>query len=236
MLAESPTEYARRWVQAAEAAGDDYEHALGLNMTAVAQSMTGDPSARDTARQSLRLAHRCGSPSAIAYCLFTTAMVDAPFDPAGALDLLEQSQRAAAAAANTFAAFVGSGIRNAILLQSGQYEAAAHGYLDAAQHACQYGRLDHMTPHLAMLAACLVAQGTPEPAAVIEGWIQSIIGDALPLSPGALYDAPIEWMAQLPETLGPERYTTLKTTGAAMNAAQILNYAQQQVTPPMQPA
>ena len=29
---------------------------------------------------------------------------------------------------------------------------------------------------LGQLAACLAAQGTPEPAAVIDGWIRSIVG------------------------------------------------------------
>jgi predicted ATPase/class 3 adenylate cyclase len=223
----NPEEHAKRWVRAAEAAGDDYETALALNMVAVSQSMAGVPAAHDTAEESLRRARACGSPSAMAYCLFTTAMVDAPVDPVRALDLLDESLRSAEAAGNTFAAITGAGIRNALLIQSGQYEAASGGYLDAARRAFQYGRHDQLISLLGMLAACFAAQGIPEPAAVIDGWIQSIVGlgHADAVSPGALYHEPVEWITQLPEVLGTDRYATLRASGAAMTAAEILDYA-----------
>ena len=231
----NPEDHARQWARAAEAARDDYEAALALNMVAVGQSMAGDPTAHDTAEASLRMARACGSPSAIAYCLFTTAMVDAPVDPARALDLLDDSLRFAEAAANTFAAITAAGIRNALLIQSGQYEAAARAYLDAAQRAFQYGRRDQQIPMLIMLASCLAAQRSAEPAAVIDGWVRSIVGSGA-LTPGALYIEPRQWIDQLPEALGTDRCATLRASGAAMTVAQILDYAQQHVSPPDDPA
>jgi predicted ATPase len=225
----NPIEHARQWAQAAEAASDDYEAALALNLLAVGQNMAGDPAAHDTAERSLRLARQCGSPSAIAYCLFTTAMVDAPTDPARALSLLDESLRSAEAAANTFAAFTAAGIRNALLIQSGQYDAAARAYLDAAQRASVYERLDQQIPMLFQLAACLAAQRRPEPAAVIVGWARSFVG-SVPLIAGALYTESNQWIEDLPEVLGADRYATLYARGAAMNGTEILDYAHRETT------
>jgi tetratricopeptide (TPR) repeat protein len=225
-------EHGRQWVRAARDARDDYERALGLNMVAVGQTTAGDPAAHDTAEESVRVARASGSPSAIAYCLFTNAMVDAPNDPDRALELLEESLRSAEAAANTFAAITAAGIRNALLVQSGQYEAAARAYLGEAQRALQYGRRDHQASMLFQLAACLVAQGKPEPAAIIDGWIRSIVGREYATARGGLYALANEAIARLPETLGADRYATLSAVGAAMTAAQILDHAKQDTTPP----
>jgi predicted ATPase len=232
VLGRNPEEFAQRWVHAAQAAGDDYETALALNMLAVGQNMAGDPAAHDTAEECLRQAWACGSPSAIAYCLFTTAMVDAPVDPVGALDLLDMSLHSAETAANTFAAITAAGIRNALLFQSGQYEAAGRAYLDATQRAFEYGRRDQQIPMLGMLAACLAAQGSPEPAAVIDGWIRSIVGSGGVSTGAALYTEPLQWIDRLPEALGADRCTTLRVSGGAMTASQILEYAERHTTPP----
>jgi hypothetical protein len=57
---------------------------------------------------------------------------------------------------------------------------------------------------------------------------RALSSDDLDLSPtAALYAGPFERMAQLPELLGAARYATLAAAGAAMTAAQILDYAQQ---------
>jgi hypothetical protein len=224
-----PTEAALQWLRAAEAAHDDYETALALNILSVGQSMGGDPAALGTAEESLRIARMCGSPTAIAYCLFTTAILLGPTDPSRALEKIDDSQRNAAEAGNAFAAIVAEGVRNGLLIQSGQYEAAARGYLEAAQRAFQYGRRDHVGPMVFMLAACLIASGTPEPGAVIAGWIDSLIGTAEPPAVGDLYAEPGKWIAQLPETLGAERYAVLHESGATMTAEEILEFARAQV-------
>ena len=224
-----PTEVAKQWVRAGEAAHDDYETALALNILSIGQSMGGDPAALGTAEDALRLARTCGSPSAIAYCLFTTAIFLGPTDPSRALERIDESQRNAAEAGNTFATLIGEGVRNGLLIQSGKYEAAARGYLEAAQRAFQYGRRDHIGPMVFMLAACLIASRTPEPGAVIAGWIDSLIGTAEPLPVSDLYAEPGKWIAQLPETLGAERYAALHASGAAMTAEEILEFARAQV-------
>ena len=231
MVGRNPEEFSRRWVRAAEAAGDGYEAALALNMVAVGQSMANDPAAHGTAQAALRRSRVCRSPSAIAYCLLTTAMIDASVDPTGALDLLDESLRCAEAASNTFAAITGAGIRNAVLIHLGQYEAAARAYLDAAHRAFQYGRRDQQAQMLGQLGVCLAAQGNPEGAAVIDGWFQSILGRAFGFTPGHLYFDPLGRILRLPDALGVDRYANLCARGAAMTAAEILDYAQQQTTP-----
>src|SRR5205085_1803371 len=96
----------------------------------------------------------------------------------------------------------------------------------------EYGRRDQQITILGGLAVCLAARGTPEPAAVIDGWIRSFVG-ADGLSPtGGLYAGPFERMAQLPEVIGADRYATLAAAGAAMTAAQVLDYARQHTDAP----
>jgi len=80
-----------------------------------------------------------------------------------------------------------------------------------------------------MLAACLVAQGTPEPAAVMYGWVESIHGPLEPVSLSALYDEPTKWITQLPEVLGAHQFATLHASGAAMTAEGILEFAHAQI-------
>jgi predicted ATPase/class 3 adenylate cyclase len=230
-LGRNPREQADRWRRAAEAAGDTYEQACSLNMVAVSMNMDGDPAAHQTAEESLRLARQSGSPSAIAFCLFVCAMVDAPTDPARALDLLDQSLESADTAGNTFAAITAAGIRNAVLFQSEQYEAAAHAYLDAAQRAVEYGRRDQQMPILGGLGVCLAALGALEPAAVIDGWFRSSLvrtTDVM-MATGPLYEGPMKLINQLPELLGEERYSQLNAFGATMSALQLLDYAREQV-------
>jgi predicted ATPase len=224
-LGRDPTAQAQRWSRAAETAGDDYETALACTMVAVAQSMTGDPAALATAEEAVRLARKVQSPSAIAYSLLTTAMVQAPTDPTRALDLLDESQRSATAAGNTFAAITATGIQNALLVQSGHYEAAARGYLDAAQQAYQYGRQESQGIMLANLAGSLAAQGRLEPAAVLVGWVESVLPWAS-AAPASLYFTTLDRINQLPDVIGAARSATLHASGAAMSAAEILSYVE----------
>jgi predicted ATPase len=221
----NPAELAERWVHAADAARDDYERALAHNMLAVGYDYANNPSAAlAAAEESLRLARKCQSPSALAYCCFTTAMVCAEDDPARALELLDESQRSAQAGANTFAFISAAGIRNALLYRSGNYEAAAHAYFDAALQAYDYGRREQQASTMGPLAACLEATGIVEPAAVILGWVLSIarVPDVIG---GAIFGVFGERVTRL----AGDQYATLHARGAAMSAAEILDYAGQHV-------
>jgi hypothetical protein len=82
---------------------------------------------------------------------------------------------------------------------------------------------------LFQLAACLAAQRRPEPAAVIVGWARSFVG-SVPLIAGALYTESNQWIEDLPEVLGADRYATLYARGAAMNGTEILDYAHRETT------
>jgi predicted ATPase len=226
-LGRDPLAHAQRWSRAAKTAGDDYEYALARTMVAVAQSMARDPTALATAEEALRLARTVASPSVIAYSLFTTAMVQAPTDPTRALDLLDESQRSAIAAGNTFAAITAVGIQNAVLVQSGHYEAAARGFLDAALQAYQYGRRETQGVMLGNLAGSLAARGQPEPGAVLMGWVETVLpAVASATAPASLYADLLERIKQLPDVLGSDRYATLSASGAAMSAAEILSYVE----------
>jgi hypothetical protein len=145
-------------------------------MVTVGQSFARDAAATATADEAVRIARRCGSPTAIAYCLFTAALANADRDPARALDLLDESLRLADAAANTWAVLGATSVRNSLLIQAGQYEAAAHACLDAARAAFEYGRREPQAISLCGVASSLVAQGNREPAAVLIGWAESIVG------------------------------------------------------------
>jgi predicted ATPase/class 3 adenylate cyclase len=221
----SPATLAARWVHAADAAQDDYERALARNMLAVGYDYANDRTAAvATAEECLRLARKCASPSAIAYCCFTTAMVYAEDDPARALELLDESQRSAEAGANHYAYITAAGIRNALLYRSGNYEAAARAYLDAALQAYDYGRREQEANMLAALAASLEANGIVEPAAVIIGWVLSIarIPD---VTGSALFNVFGERLLRLAD----DQYASPHARGAAMSAAEILDYARRQI-------
>jgi len=84
---------------------------------------------------------------------------------------------------------------------------------------------------MVMLGACLVAGGSPEPSAVIAGWISSLIRTAEPLPVSDLYADPGKWMAELRETLGAERYAVLHESGVTMTAEEILEFVRAQVDP-----
>jgi predicted ATPase/class 3 adenylate cyclase len=226
------TGLARLWVQAARDADDAYEYALALAMLAVGEngaSVGTNPEAasgaHETAEESVRVARSSGSPSALAYALLTAAMVDAPADPDRALEFLDESIRSAEAVANTFAAITATGIRNALLAQSGQYAAALDGYVDGARRAFQYGRLDHQATMMFQIAACLAIQGDSEPAAVIDGWIRAMVGQHYQTASGSLYAVAHEAILRLPHELGADRYANLTATGAAMSAGEILEFA-----------
>ena len=225
-LGRDPTAHAQQWLHAAEEAGDDYEAALALNIGAVGQYMAGDPAALSTAEESLSRARRCGSPTAIAYCCFTTALVCTDTDPARALHLLDESQHAAEAAANTFAQITATGVRSQLLSLAGEHQAAAAAFVAVAEEAFRYGRREQQATSLSGVAASLAALGQGEPAAVILGWVESILGslEAMQsLNPGWEAGAVA---ARLPEDLGDDRYASLHSQGAAMTAEEILQSAQ----------
>ncbi len=222
----NPGEHAEQWLSAAEAAGDVYEMAIALNMMAVSQNMAGDPSAYDTAEECLRMARgaevRAPSHTASLRLPWWTLQLirPAPSTCSMSRSVLpwRQPTRSPRSSPPVFETRCCSSLgttKPPLLLTS-----------TPRSRAFQYGRRDQQIPILGGLAACFAARGTPEPAAVIDGWIRSIIGSD-GAATGALYTGQLEWIARLPEVLGADRYTALAATGAAMTAAQVLDYAQQ---------
>jgi predicted ATPase/class 3 adenylate cyclase len=232
-VGRNPTTHAQQWLRATQAADDDYEAAVALNITAVGQYMAGEDAALATAEESLAHARWCGSPSAIAYCCFTTAMVCSETDPARALDLLDESQRAAEAAANTFALIAATAVRTTLLSRAGEHQAAAAASLAVAREAFRYGRREQQATGLIGLAVSLAAQSQAEPAAVVLGWAESLLGPVDTIVGGFNRDDdPWQALVRLPEDLG-DNYASRHAQGAAMTAEEILEYAHDQINDAM---
>jgi predicted ATPase len=224
-LGQNPAVHAQQMLRAAKAADDDYEAAVALNLLAVGRYMAGESAALTTAEESLRTARRCGSPTAIAYCCFTTAMICAAADPARAISLLDDAEHAGDIAANTFAVITASTVRSGLLSLAGEHRAAAAALLDSARQAFRYGRREQQATSLFGVAAALAVLGYPEPAAVTLGWAQSVLVSHDPLGDFNLTEDLTAALADLPDTLGDDRYASLRAQGAAMTAEQILEYA-----------
>ena len=115
--------------------------------------------------------------------------------------------------------------------RSGEHQAAATAFVAVAEEAFRYGRREQQATSLSGVAASLAALGQGEPAAVILGWVESILGSLeamLSLNPGSEAGAVA---ARLTEDLGDDRYASLHTQGAAMTAEEILQYAHKHATP-----
>jgi predicted ATPase/class 3 adenylate cyclase len=227
-LGRNPTAHGQEWLRAAQEAGDAYEAALAYVITAVGQYMVGDHGALATAEEALQTAHRCGSPTAIAYSCFVTAMICTAEDPGRALRLLDESQRSGEVAANTFAAIAASGIRSGLLSRAGDHRAAATAGLDVARESFRYGRREQQANFLNFIAAQLAVQGRHEPAAVMQGWAQSVLGPVGLISTLNLPDEAADAYLRLPEDLGDD-YAAPYGRGAAMTAEEILEYAHDQI-------
>jgi predicted ATPase/class 3 adenylate cyclase len=229
-VGRNPEAHAREWLRAAQDARDGYEAALAHSIAAVGQYMAGEDQALATAEESLADAHRCGSPTAIAYSSFTAAMVYAEHDdPARALSLLDESQRAAEVTANTFAWIVATNLRNRLLSLAGEHTAAADGYLDGAREALRYGRREQQAAASVGFAASLAAKEENAPAAVVSGWVESMLGHIFLVGYDPGSDAG-QALRRLPQELGDD-YAPLHARGAAMTADEVIRYAEEHATP-----
>jgi hypothetical protein len=228
-VGRDPTSHALQWLHAGEEAGDDYEIALAINIAAIGQYMAGDPGALTTAEESLRTARRSRSPTAIAYCCFTTAMICGEHEPARALGLLDESQRSAEVAANTFALITVTAIRCNLLSRAGEHRAAATAYIAVAEDAFRYGRREQQANALFGVAASLAALGQAAPATVILGWIESLMGSLDNIIRLSFSGEAGAAAARLPDDLGHDRYASLHAEGVAMTAEEILEYAREHI-------
>jgi hypothetical protein len=156
-------------------------------------------------------------------------MVCSEPDPARALGLLDESQRAAEAAANTFALIAATSVRSSLLTRAGEHQAAAAAFLAVAHEAYRYGRREQQAIGLVGFAGSLAAQRQAEPAAVALGWAESLLG---PVDTIAGFSNRLDdwWrsLVRLPEELG-DKYASLHGQGAAMTAEEILEYAHDQM-------
>jgi predicted ATPase len=226
-LGENPTGHARTMLRAATEARDDYETARALLVLANAQYMTGDAGALDTAEESVRVAYRCGSPTDISFCLFNLAMICADTTPDRALELLEESRSQALAAGNTYAEITVSGMFGSLLIRADDHLAAAATLFESANHALRSGRHEQEANLLSGVAVSLASLGRHEPAAVVLGWVQAVLGvRELNLYIQVSTDGAIT-LSELPARLGQERYDSLWTQGADMNPRDILDYVRE---------
>jgi hypothetical protein len=232
----NPGTRARQWVATARQTGDAYEEALALSMVAVAQMIEGE-SATAIAEEALARARSTASPSAIAFCSFTTAVSLLDHDPDRAAALLEDAMRQADAAANDFAYLVSHGARSSLLSRAGAHHEAAQGFADSARHAFSYGDRAQQATQIWHVAGSLAAMGESEPAAVLMGWAELVLaaseddageggGPGGLVNFGLLGGAATAALAELPAKLGADRYTSLAAIGAAMSDDAVLRYAE----------
>ncbi len=227
MAGRNPLPPARRWLEAARAIGDAYESSLALNMVSVGMMMDRDPDAAAVATEAVEEAWRSGSPSAIAYSTFNLANALADSDPARAGQLLDQSFRSATAAENAYAATVAMGVSSAFASKQGDHEAAAGIRYQAAERSFHDGHIDHQAVQLFCVAAELAALGSAEPAAVLIGWVETIIpGQAESWKTQVGEDAAAA-LTSLPGELGSERYESLLSMGRGIGEIEIIRYAAQ---------
>jgi hypothetical protein len=231
----NPGTRARQWVATARQSGDAYEEALALSMVAVAQMIDGE-SATAIAEEALARARSTASPSAIAFCSFTTAVSLLDHNPDRAAALLEDALRQADAAANEYAYLVSHGARSSLLSRAGAHHEAAQAFADSARHAFSYGDRAQQATQIWHVAGSLAAMGESEPAAVLMGWAELVLaaseddageggGPGGLVNFGLLGAAAIAALAELPAELDADRYTSLAAIGAAMSDDEVLRYA-----------
>jgi hypothetical protein len=199
-------------------------------MTAVGELLRSDPIAKQTAERSVRVARSTGSPSALAYCLFTLALTLSNEDQERAVRLLDESRKAAEDAANNYALIVADGVRSSLLSQAGEYEAAARAFFEGAQRALRDGRREQHAFHLSCVVGCFAARGLTEPAATLWGYVDAAVGTAH--DPMANLNIPRQAkdaLAHLPEQLGHDRFAQLKAEGSMMNDQEASKFAEDSI-------
>jgi hypothetical protein len=225
MLGRETGSQASRWVEAARASGDAYETAFALNILSVNAGMAGDPQVADIAAEALAEARNSGSPTAIAYCCFSLAGFLGSTEPTRALELLEEALQYAADAENDYATTVAFGIHSSVATKQGDHGRAARIRLRAAALAHRSGHLDHEAVQLHLLAALLAVMDRSEPAAVLQGWADTIVSlpesSVLANTTRVVVDA----LSRLPDRLGTEAYASLVARGAAMSEHEALDFA-----------
>jgi predicted ATPase/class 3 adenylate cyclase len=221
-----------RWLEAARANHDPYEASCALNLLGVSRLIKGDRTGLAKIEEALVEAHKSGSPSAIAYSSFSLALHLGASDIKRALELLDESLRSAAEAENDYAANFVMVTQGALASKQGNHLTAARMALNAAEQFHRQGHLDNEARQLVAVSASLAALGTCESAAVLRGWLETILVgkylEAMTTTLNLSEDA-VHAFLSLPERLGAERYDSLTAVGAAMTERQILEYASSQM-------
>jgi hypothetical protein len=231
-------ERAEQWAAVAHAAGDPYEEALALSMLCLGR--TGDgPEATNIARTGLGLAISTGSPSAKAFCSFTTALTLLDDDPSQADAFLSDALSYAKVADNDFAYGVALAVRGGLVSRAGDHGRAAEIYLDSARRAHDYGHRLQQAAQLWPVAGSLAALGQLEAAAVIMGWVDAVV-DASGFDagrgtgPGGMVNyfmnvGAVTALDSLADNLGADRYAALAAEGRELRDDDVMRYAAEQV-------
>jgi predicted ATPase/tetratricopeptide (TPR) repeat protein len=226
-LGRNPGEHAEALLASARTIGDPYAESLALVMVATAKLIAGQEGAVALCEEAVRIARSSGSPSAIAYCLHAVALYSAGQDPDGALRAAEEARLFAGAALNDFALTLAEATRSALLSKSGAHQTAAGAFLQSARRAFRDGLRDTLAWSLWGVAGSVAATGRPEPAAVLKGWVESLLGPDDDLLNLHLHPQAAEALSALAGQLGKERFAQLEQTGADMSDEGVLRYAEE---------
>jgi hypothetical protein len=237
-----PSDLAREWLDVARRAGDVYEEALALNMVALGQMYGSEaisqPSASETATATAEAALACavesGSPSARAFSSYLTALTLIERDTARAATFLEDALQQAEEAGNDLAFLVAVAARGWLRSSAGDHVGAARDTLASVRRAFVYGHRQLMAANLWLVAASLASMDLPEPAAVLMGWVESVLAAGQEggqgIGPGGVlnWNLPADGVARLDAlaaTLGAERYAALTRAGSEMSDEDVLRLA-----------
>ena len=215
-------EQAEEWVELARQVAGHDEQAQALTMLCVQRMFGGAEGDIEAGEAGVREARASGSPTVTSFALLTLGQALGPTDPARAFRLLDEAVVEAEAAANDWAAGVGASARGSVLMGWGDHRAATRAMLDSAMRCAVAGNRTSMTQGLLAIGALLAKAGRGEPAAVLDGYSRTILGDYL--GPG-WSDELLEELRSLPVTLGEDAYAQFAAQGAAMSDDEALVFA-----------
>ena len=228
-LGLNPSQQAQTWLVNARSAGDLYEEALAGVMVGAGKQLAGESDFLETVEEALRVARLTENPSAIAYCLHFLALSLSDQEPARALSLIDEARLFAEAALNTLALVLVDATRSALLSKTGAHRAAAGAFLDSARRAFRDGHLDQQAMSLWGVAGSLAAAHRAEPAAVLKGWVESVLGGQDSVRNLNLYGDAVQALADLPRELGEQRFASLLRDGAGLRDEAVLQYADEHI-------
>ena len=201
--------------------GDTNTFALANLVFALAVSGSTDE-AMVSANRLIDAAEAIGNPWVLAYALFAYSWAVWGADPVGSAAALRRGLVVAQDSGNRFIEIQLASYLTGLEVEHGDRIAALDDLTVAIRNTHESGTTGMLDNPLAMLAAYLDRHGRYEPAATIAGYAR-----VNPLTAALPYVGPA--ITHLRDVLGEASYETLARKGATMTAAEMVNFAYDQI-------